>query len=469
MKYAEAETAPGVSPTLALVILSTTAAIVAFIMSAVPVALPSIGRYFAMEAELLAWVTTALTFPQAAMLLGSGRLADIYGRKKIFVIGMFVYTIASFLCALATTPALLISYRLLQGLGGGLVFGTTMALLTSIIPLGERGRAFGINAAAVFVGISAGPALGGVMTQHLGWQSIFYLSGGLCAVLIVLTFWKLKGDWIEAKGDKFDLTGAIIFGISLMVAMYGLTIVPKWEGFAMVVAGALGLYIFVRYENRINHPIFNIKAFSQNYTFASANFTMLLHFAATFAMIFLVSLYLQYNQGFTPEEAGLIMLIQPVCTMVVAPFAGRLSDKVDPSLLSMVGMVITCVPLVMFIFLGETTSAWYVRIGMGIFGLGVGVFASPNTNAIMTSAPRRYLGVASGMQGTMRSVGQILGMGVVLILFSVYSIGQAEITPEKYPIFLASAKMAFVIFAIINFVGALTPLTTIREKLDFKP
>jgi EmrB/QacA subfamily drug resistance transporter len=429
----------------------------------VTIALPTIGKEFAIEAVLLGWVVTAMTFPQAALLLPIGRLADIFGRKKIFIYGMVVFTVASFLCATAGSAVLLIVYRLLQGVGGGMIFGTAMALLTSVFPPGERGKALGISSATVFVGISAGPFLGGVMTQHLGWQSIFFLNGFLCLVVLVLVFWKLKGEWAEARGEKFDVIGSIIFGISLVVMLYGLTALPSVLGIVLIVLGILGLLAFVRWEARLESPILNIGVFRKNTVFVFSNLAMLIHICTAFAVIFLMSLYLQYSLGYSPQTAGLIMVVQPVCTTICTPVAGRLSDRVDPRMIAGLGMLLVAVALVLFIFITETTSLGYIIAGLAVCGIGIGVFASPNANAIMNSVETKFLGVASGAQGTMRSCGQILGMAIVMILFSIY-IGKAAITPEYYPAFLTSAKVAFIVFAAIGFGGVFAQLAGLKIK-----
>ena len=453
----------GVSKRVTLIIVSITVAVIAFMMSAVTIALPTIGKEFAMEAVLLGWVVTAMTFPQAAILLPVGRLADIYGRKRIFLCGMVVFTVSSFLCATAGSAVSLIAYRLLQGIGGGMVFGTSLAILTSVFTPGERGRALGISSAAVFLGISAGPFLGGVLTQHLGWRSIFFLNAFLCLVVIGLTFWRLKGEWAEARGERFDVFGSIIFGISLVVMLYGLTVLPTTLGIVLIVLGVLGLLAFVRWEARMESPILDIGLFRKNTVFVFSNLAMLVHICTAFAVIFFMSLYLQYNKAFLPQTAGLIMIVQPVCTTICTPIAGRLSDKVDPRTIAAVGMAVTSVALVLFIFLTEATALGYIIAGLAICGLGVGIFASPNANAIMSSVEKKFLGVASGAQGTMRSCGQILGMAIVMILFSIY-IGEAQITPEYYPAFLTSAKVGFIIFAAISLCGIFAQLAGMRLR-----
>jgi EmrB/QacA subfamily drug resistance transporter len=453
----------GVSKKATLVICVITHFLLASMISAVPVALPTIGKELAMEAVLLGWVSNAINLAQVAVLLPAGRLADIYGRKKIFIYGMVLFTVATFLCAIANSPVSLISYRLIQGIAAGMAIGTGVAIITSVFPVPERGRALGMVMGAVYVGMSVGPYLGGVLTQHLGWRSIFFMGTFLCLVVVGLTFWKLKGEWAEARGEKFDLIGSIALGLSLLVMLYGLTELLTMQGIGLFILGLLGSLAFVWWEARIDSPILNLVLFRKNAVFIFSNLAVMVNYVATFSVTFLLSLYLQYNKGFSPQTAGLILITQPVIMAIFAPISGRLSDRVEPKRVAAIGMAVNCVALSLFVFLNETTALGYIIAGLAIFGFGVGIFTSPNANVVMSSVATKFMGVASGTHGTMRSCGVALGMAIVMIFFSVY-IGEAEITPEYYPAFLTSLKMSFVICAALNFGGIFAQLAGGRVR-----
>jgi EmrB/QacA subfamily drug resistance transporter len=441
-----------VSKNAVLIIAGMSSFLTPFTSSSVNIALPSIDREILLNAVALSWVATAYLLAAAALLVPFGRIADIYGRKRIFLFGIIIDAIASILCATSHSGVWLIAFRALQGLGGAMIFGTGVAILTSVFPVQERGRALGINVAAVYTGLSVGPLVGGSLTEHLGWRSIFFLNSFLGMIVIIAVLWKLKGEWAGSRGEKFDYIGSIIYCLTLVAIIYGFSEIPALLGAWLILAGILGLFIFIRWEMRSQHPVLNISFFRENIIFRYSNLAALINYSATYAVAFLLSLYLQYIKGFTPEHAGLILMAQPVVMVICSPIAGSLSDRLEPRIVASAGMALTTVGLVLLIFLGGNTALAFVLVSLVVLGLGFGFFSSPNTNAVMSSVDKRFYGVASGMLGTMRLTGQMFSMAVSLLLFAIY-IGKAQITPENYPSFLTSMKIAFIISAALCFAG----------------
>ena len=441
----------------ALLVTTVGAFLTPFMGSSIAIGLPSIGDELAMDAILLGWVATAYLLAAAMFLVPIGRIADIYGRKRIFTYGMITYTAASLLSAISTSAAMLISFRVLQGIGGAMIFSTGVAILTSVFPPEERGRVLGINVAAVYAGLSLGPFVGGLLTQYLGWRSIFWANVPLGLLIIALIFWKLKGEWAEARGEKFDIVGSIIYSLMLIAMMYGFTMLPELPGAVLILAGALGIVAFVKWENRVEHPVLHINLFRNNRVFALSNLAALINYSATFAVGFLLSLYLQYIKGLTPQNAGLVLVASPVVQAIFSPFAGRLSDKIEPRIVSSAGMGLAVIGLIFFIFLDKTTSLWFIIAGLIILGLGFALFTSPNTNAVMSSVEKRFYGVASATLATMRQLGMMFSMGMVMLIFAMY-LGRVQITPEYYSAFLSSVNTAFIIFAVLCFGGIFASL-----------
>ena len=428
-----------------------------FLGSSVNVALPSIGKDLSADAVTLGWIATAYLLSSAALLVPLGRAADIYGRKRIFTCGIVILTVSSFLSGIASSAAMLISFRVLQGVGGSMIGGTGVAMLTSAYPPDERGKVLGINVAAVYVGLSLGPVLGGVLTQHLGWRSIFLINVPLGLLLIGVILWKLKGEWAEARGERFDLAGSIIYSIALVVLVYGFTILPAMLGVWLIIAGVVGLSAFTRWEMKTRSPVLDINLFRNNRVFVFSNLAALINYSATFAVAFLISLYLQYIKGFEPQSAGLILVAMPAMQAIFSPIAGKLSDRIEPRVIASAGMALTTIGLVIFIFLNGQTPLELIIGTLILSGLGFAFFSSPNTNAVMSSAPKRAYGVASATLATMRQVGMVFSMGVAMLMFALY-IGRVQITPEHYLLFLGSMKTSFTIFAVICFGGIFASL-----------
>lgn len=410
-----------------------------------------------MDAILLGWVATAYLLAAAMFLVPLGRIADIYGRKRIFTYGMITYTAASLLSAISTSAAMLISFRVLQGIGGAMIFSTGVAILTSVFPPEDRGRVLGINVAAVYAGLSLGPFVGGLLTQYLGWRSIFWANVPLGLLIIALIFWKLKGEWAEAKGEKFDIVGSLIYSLMLIAIMYGFTMLPELPGAGLILAGGLGIVAFVKWETKVKSPVLDVRLFGNNTVFALSNLAAFINYSATFAVSFLLSLYLQYIKGLTPQIAGLVLVAAPVVQAIFSPLAGRLSDKIEPRIVASLGMGLTVIGLIFFIFLGNATSLWFIIAGLIILGFGFALFSSPNTNAVMSSVEKRFYGVASATLATMRQIGMMFSMGMVMLIFAIY-LGRVQITPEYYVPFLSSLNTAFIIFTVLCFGGIFASL-----------
>jgi EmrB/QacA subfamily drug resistance transporter len=443
--------------TVATVVAALAAFLTPFMSSAVNVALPVIAGEFAMDAVSRYWVNIAFLLVAAVFLVPLGKVADLYGRKKVFAGGLLVYTLASLLCGLAPSALWLIGSRALQGLGGAMMFGTGVAILTSVFPAGERGKVLGLNTAVTYLGLSVGPALGGVLTQQLGWRSIFLIGVPLGLIALVLVFWKLKGEWAAGQGERFDFAGAVVYGLALVALMAGFSRLPALPGAALIAAGVVGLAAFIWWETRAANPVLNLNLFRRSAVFAFSNLAALINYSATFAVGVLLSQYLQYVKGFTPQQAGIALLPQPVVMAAFSWLTGWLSDKIEARILASAGMGVTVIGLALLAFLGEGTALGFIVFCLILLGLGFALFSSPNTNAVMGSVERQSYGVASATLATMRSVGQTFSQGIVIVVFAV-TVGEVAITPQVYPQFLAAVRIAFGVFAALCFAGVFASL-----------
>jgi len=344
------------------------------------------------------------------------------------------------------------------------VFATSAAILTSIYPTNERGKVLGVNVAAVYLGMSIGPFLGGIMVEAWGWRSVFWANVPLGVVTVGLTATRMRGEWVGSPDDSFDEIGSVIYGLTVVALMLGFSQLPALRGVWLILSGVAAGVAFLVREGRAPHPVLDVRLLRGNRVFALSSLAALANYAATASVTFLLSLYLQYIKALSPREAGVVLIAQPFMQAVFSPLAGHLSDRMEARVVASTGMAFTAAGLVMLTFLGDGTSLPYVVACLLVLGFGFGLFSSPNTSAIMGAVERRHYGVASALVGTMRVFGQMLSMGTAMILFALY-IGQEQITPEYYGGFIASARMAFAISAALCAMGILASLSRGRTRV----
>ncbi|HUX96072.1 MAG TPA: MFS transporter [Bacteroidales bacterium] len=447
-----------------LLVATFAAFLTPFLGSAVNLALPSIGNDLNADAIELGWVISSFILSSAIFLLPLGRLADIVGRKKVFHLGILLFTISTFLILFAWNIKVLIIFRTLQGVASAMIFGTSLAIITSVFKPGERGKAMGINITAVYLGLSLGPIIGGVLTQYLGWKSIFAFLIPFGIVSLVLIQRRINTEWADASHEKFDWKGSIVYGIALFSSMYGFSKLPSVSGWIFLATGILTAVLFLFIETRIENPVFDFKLVFQNRVFAFSGIAALIHYSATSATGFFISLYLQYLKGFDARTAGLIMISQPLAMTLLSPLAGRLSDKRNPGVIASAGMAMTAIGLILLCFMTVDTPYYILILLLLLMGIGFAFFSSPNSNAIMSSVEKRHLGVASAAVGTMRMVGQMMSMGIAMMLLAVY-IGKNPINPSNYPGLIAAMRTAFLVFSVLSFLGIFASLAR-NKKLN---
>jgi EmrB/QacA subfamily drug resistance transporter len=433
--------------------------------SSVTVALPTIGREFSMPPAALSWVVTSYFLAIAAFLIPFGKAGDLYGRRNLFLGGTALYTAASFGSACASGAMTLIASRVLQGIGGSMIFSSSVAMLTSAVAPGERGKMLGLNVASTYIGLSLGPSLGGLLTQAAGWRSIFFVNVPMGLVMMALVLWKIRRDKPAGPRAGFDFGGSAVYTASLAALMLGLSPCSLAGGIALSAAGASGLAIFIWMESRAGSPVLTIGLFRRNRVFVFSNLAALASYSATTGAVFLISLYLQYVKGLSPKNAGLIMLAQPLVMALLSPFAGRLSDRIEPRMVASAGMALTAASLFFLSRITEASHLSHVIAGLVLFGAGIAFFSSPNTSAIMGAADKTQYGAASSIVGTMRLAGSILSMSIAAMILSSH-IGNAPVTPARHPLFIASVKDSFIVFAALCTLGVFCSLSRgrVREK-----
>lgn len=444
-----------------LFIICLGSSLVPFMGSALNLALPDINEDLSLNAVMSGWIPTSYMLSTAILQIPSARMADMIGRRKVFLAGVILLTIFSILSGLATTGTSLIVYRFLSGIGSAMMFGTSTAILTSSIPAERRGKALGAISATVYFSLAAGPFLGGLLTQYLDWHSIFFVTAALSLIVAIGGYVIIKEDWKEEKKTKFDIVGSVLFAIGLSALIFGFSELPHIQGFISIGVGIAVLLYFGIYEKKQEHPVFNIRVFLENRVFRLSSVSALINYSATFAISFMLSLYLQYVRGLSPRDAGLILIVQSVVQAVASLKSGSLSDKMSATFLSTLGMSIIAVGLIGLCFISETTNLYFLGGLLVLLGLGFGIFSSPNTNIIMSSVDKKYYGLASATMGTMRLTGQAFSMGIAIMAISLV-VGNVKLSPAVHTELIGSMRITFIICFVLCLFGIYA--SSVREK-----
>jgi len=441
-----------------LAAVTATGFLTALAMSGVNVALEEIASDLKLSAVSISWVTLSTILGTGALLMPMARVADYRGRMLVYNLGLAGFAVFLFASAFAPNAAVLILTRALQGVAMAFLFSTTVAMVTLAYPPETRGRALGLQVAGVYLGITLGPVLGGIVTENLGWRGFFIVMGALSLVCLVVPLRKLRlMEWREPKVAPYDIWGALVWVFALSAFIIGFSYLPGIIGYALVAAGIVGLAGFVLLERRAEDPILNVDLLRHNRVFATANAALFINYAATTAMSFLIGLYLLYNKGLGAQDAGFVMVSGPFVQAAVSPIAGRLADRLEARFVASTGMALCAVGLFSFAFLRETSPYWYVITVLCILGLGFGLFSSPIIHTVMGSVDRRYVSVAAATSSTMRVSGQSFSMGIAALVLAVV-VGRHEIGPSDHVNLLSSIRILFLIFAVLCVIGVVASL-----------
>lgn len=433
-----------------------------FTGSSVNVALPALGRELGMNTLMLSWVQLAYLLTVAMLILPIGRMADLMGRKRVLMAGTLLFAATSLACSLSSGAVTLILSRIAQGISGAAVGVAIVAMVSSAFPAGERGGVLGMTAAATYTGLSLGPFLGGLLTTHWGWRSVFWVILPVCAAMAALLT-TLRQEWRETDGKRFDRLGALIYSVGLLTLMGGLTLVHRPPGIILMLLGIVALTFFARYEAGIGSPMLDMRLLRENPVVLYASIAALINYCATFSVGYLLSLQMQAGMGFTAGAAGTVLVAQPLVQAFVSPLAGRLSDRKDPGVVASVGMGVTTLGLVLFAVLPPDSIGLTVAV-LALLGLGLSLFVSPNTNAIMNAVEKKHYGAASGLLGTARSMGQAFSMGITALIMTLV-MGDVPIAHGSQTLFVTSYRLSFGVMAALCLLGMFASLARRRSTL----
>jgi EmrB/QacA subfamily drug resistance transporter len=410
------------------------------------------------------WVSTVYLLVVSSLLLGFGRAGDIYGNKKLYVAGFFVFVAGSALCGLAPTAGALIGLRGIQAIGAAMLFSNAPAILTKSFPPQQRGRALGALATFTYLGLTVGPSLGGWLSGTFGWRSVFYINVPVGALAISLALWFIAHDRPEGTKEQFDFRGALLFMTGLVAVLAALN-----EGHAMgwMDARIIGMFAvafimfaaFIYVELHSKSPMLDLSLFS-SLVFSSTTLSALLNYSSVFSVLFALPFLLIQGHGLTAQHAGLILTAQPIMMAITAPFSGALSDRIGSRIPATIGMVILTAGILSLAATIQMSSFVGVASSLGVIGFGVGLFVSPNNSALMGAAPRQRQGIASGVLATARNLGMVLGIGISGAVFTTMMARHSD--ASQLSAMLIAVRASLFVAAGLAAVGTLTSWVRVK-------
>lgn len=432
--------------------------------------LPVITAYFDSTVAVIEWVVVVYLLVVSGLLLSFGRLGDLRGHKRVYITGYILFIISSTLCGLSPSPQALIVFRGVQAIGAAMLFANSPAILTGNFPPTQRGQALGMQAMLTYLGLTAGPSLGGWLAQLFGWRAIFYINVpvGIVGLLACLRF--IPDDREHAVNETFDWKGALVFTAGLVTLLFALNQGHAWgwtsPKIILLVFSSLSLLLlFIWVEQHTAAPMLDLGLFRRS-DFSSSVAGALLNYVCLYSITFLLPFYLIQGRQLSPARAGLILTAQPLVMMVVAPISGTLSDRVPARPLATTGMLILAVGLWLLSLLKPNSPIQHVALSLAVCGLGTGLFVSPNNNTLLGSAPRARQGIASGILAMARNMGMALGVGLAGAIFTSVVARYPE-RQAKQALFPA-IHWGFVVAAGLAVFGAVISLIR-RDTISKKP
>jgi len=420
--------------------------------SGVGIALPALGRELQAGGVMLGLVETVYIGAAASVLLPFGKLADITCRKCIFKTGAVIFALTTLLLGFSGNIWQILFLRLIQGSSAAMVTSTNMAILAESVEKDKLGRAIGLSVGSVYAGLSAGPFFAGIITNHLSWRWVFFISAMILLLVLIPIFKILKSEF-KFKGAMIDIKGSLTIITAIALIVSGSSILSSSHiGFVLIVIGLLFFGLFFYVENRVKEPLLDISLVTENKRFLRALTVQLLNYASTFGIQFLFSIFLQVSKGIPPQHAGRVMMIPPVIMAVFAPFFGRLSDRYPAHKLAGTGLAFCLGAVITATFVDMHTPMTLIYFLFALLGFGFAMFSSPNMNIIMSSVEKKNLSIASALSAKMRTLGMVFSMVFVTIFISIF-IGKHQINADTVMQYQSVMTWSFIVFAITGAIG----------------
>ena len=433
-------------------------------ISVVNTILPVISKVLGADVATVEWVVIIYLLLVSGLLPIFGRLGDMYGHKPVYLTGFAIFIISSVLCGLSPAIHYLIIFRGLQALGAAMLSANSPAILTKNFPAEQRGQALGLQATMTYLGLTVGPSLGGWLAGLISWRAVFFINIPVGLAALALSIIVIPNDQRSQNSEKFDWGGALLFMSSLIALLLALNQAHNWgwtslQTLGLIFSGLILFGLFVYLEGYVSNPMIDLRLFKQR-VFTLSVTSAVINYICVYAVVFLMPFYLIAEREFSPAQAGLILTAQPIVMAIIAPLSGTVSDRIGTRIPTVLGMSILAAGLVLLSRLNAISPVSEIMLALSVCGFGIGIFISPNTSALLGSAPRARQGIAAGIMATSRNVGMVLGVGLAGAVFNTVIARQVQ--PSADVGYLA-ITYSFIAAAIIAVIGILSALSTYKE------
>ena len=436
-----------------------------FLSNGVVVGVPVIGAEFGMTNVVQNWITTIFFLACAVFTVPAGQISGKYGVKKSLIIGTIVFLLGSICACLSFSTVPFMIFGVVQGIGLALVNVSGTAMVVQAVSPKNRGKALGLTVTGVYLATSFSPVISGSLTYYFSWRAIFAFVIPFLVICIILMFLKIPGEWKTFAGDSIDKVGSIIYSIGILAFIYGFTSLITFPGKISLIIGIILIIIFAVYELKQKTPVFNVNLF-KNTKFSSSNVAALCSYLAIMAITTILNYHFQYVRGWNTQMVGLVLIATPIVMAIVAPNAGKLSDKIHPQKLAAIGMTIAAIAIFILSFLDANTPLYVVIIAMILQGLGMGLYSSPNMNAIMSSVPPKFAPTASASQATMRTIGQTMSLGMLTLVFA-WVLGNAAMSTGLAAQIVQGSQSICFVCGCLCVLAIFASLVGIKSKAKF--
>ncbi|MGN0177237.1 MAG: MFS transporter [Methanobrevibacter sp.] len=436
-----------------------------FLSNGIIIGVPAIAQEFAMNNVIQNWIPTIFFLVVAVFTVPAGQISGKFGVKKSLLAGIIVFLLGSIgTCLAFSTESFLIS-RIIQGAGVAFVNVAAMAMVVQAVKPQNRGKALGLTVTGVYLATSLSPVICGFLVHNLGWRAMFYFVIPFLVLCIILLILKIPQEWKTYQDDTIDKVGSIVYAIGILLFIYGFTTSITTTGKILTAIGIILLVIFVLYELRQKSPVFNMNLF-KNKKFTSSNIAALCSYLAIMVVTTILNYHFQYVRGWDAQMSGMILIITPIIMAIIAPNAGKLSDKVHPQKLAAIGMTIATIALIILTCLNKDTPIYLIIIAMILQGIGMGLFSSPNMNAIMSSVPPKDAPTASASQATMRTIGQTMSLGLLTLIFA-WIMGNLKLNPQYATMIVQASQIICGICTVACIIAIFASLVGIKSSDKF--